>query len=142
MKHVKEAMFDNVEQNLIEIMADFLDSDSLELDCAIAEVKDPIDREKSELHMRMAKAAFSEFKKTVEIIKKHEDTWYLFEDGTIGALVVEDNEYLIASGEPGNYTAYDHNISPIHTAVEIGLTKALPTLEAAQAEVKKKQWLN
>lgn len=64
-EHAKEAMLDNIEQNLIELMADFLDSESLQLDQAIAGIKDPISREESELHIRMAKAALDEYKKTV-----------------------------------------------------------------------------
>lgn len=64
-KHAKQAMFDNIHQNLIELIGDFLDSESVQLDQAIALVKDPIDREKSELHIRMAKAAFNEYKKTM-----------------------------------------------------------------------------
>lgn len=64
-EHAKVAMLENIEQNLIEMMADYLDSESLRLDQAIALVKDPIPREESELHIRMAKAAFLEYKKTV-----------------------------------------------------------------------------
>jgi len=63
--HATAAMFDNIQQNLIEIMADFLDSDSLKLDQAIALIKDPREREESELHIRMGNAAFQEYKKTV-----------------------------------------------------------------------------
>ena len=64
-KHATEAMLDNIQQNLIEIMAEFLDSESTKLDEAIALIKDPIDREESELHIRMANAAFEEYKKTM-----------------------------------------------------------------------------
>ena len=64
-KYATETMLENIEQNLIEMMADYLDSESLILDQAIALVKDPIPREKSELHIRMAKAAFAEYKKTI-----------------------------------------------------------------------------
>ncbi len=64
-QHAKEAMLENIEQNLIEIMAEYLDSESLQLDQAIALVKDPLPREESELHIRMAKAAFLEYQKTV-----------------------------------------------------------------------------
>lgn len=63
--HAKEAMLENIEQNLIEIMAEYLDSESLKLDQAIALVKDPVPRQESELHIRMAKAAFLEYKKIV-----------------------------------------------------------------------------
>jgi hypothetical protein len=64
-EHTKATMLENIEQNLIELMADYLDSESLQLDQAIALVKDPIPREESELHIRMAKAAFLEYKKTI-----------------------------------------------------------------------------
>ncbi len=64
-EHAKAAMLENIEQNLIEMMADYLDSESLKLDEAIALMKDPVPREESELHIRMAKAAFLEYKKTV-----------------------------------------------------------------------------
>ena len=64
-EHAKAAMLENIEQNLIELMADYLDSESLQLDKAIALVKDPVNRDESELHIRMAKAAFIEFKNTV-----------------------------------------------------------------------------
>ena len=63
-KHAQEAMLDNIKQNLIEIMADYLDSESLILDQVIALIEDPIPREESELHIRMAEAAFLEYKKT------------------------------------------------------------------------------
>ncbi len=58
-------MLENIEQNLIEMMADYLDSESLKLDEAIALIKDPVPRQESELHIRMAKAAFLEYKNTV-----------------------------------------------------------------------------
>ena len=64
-EHAKAAMLENIEQNLIEVIADFLDSESVKLDEAIALVKDPVPREESELHIRMAKAAFLEYKKTI-----------------------------------------------------------------------------
>ena len=64
-EHAKAAMLENIEQNLIELMAEYLDSESLQLDQAIALVKDPVPREESELHIRMAKAAFLEYKKTI-----------------------------------------------------------------------------
>ena len=56
---------ENVEQSLIEKMADFLDDPSLATDLYLAKLKEPEPREKSELHIRMAKAAFSEYKKTM-----------------------------------------------------------------------------
>lgn len=61
----KAAMLENIEQNLIELMAEYLDSDSLELDQAIAGVEDPVPRDESSLHIRMAKAAFYEYVSTV-----------------------------------------------------------------------------
>ena len=64
-EHSKAAMLDNIEQSLIELIADYLDSESLILDQAIALIKDPTPREETELHIRMAKAAFLEYKRTV-----------------------------------------------------------------------------
>lgn len=64
-QHAKAAMLDNIKQNLIEMMADYLDSESLKLDEAIALVKHPTPREECELHIRMAEAAFAEYRKTI-----------------------------------------------------------------------------
>ena len=63
--HAKEAMLDNIQQNLIELMADFLDSESVKFDEAIACISDPEAKDESELHIRMANAAFNEYKKTM-----------------------------------------------------------------------------
>ena len=63
--HAKEAMLDNIQQNLIELMADFLDSESVKFDEAIARISDPVPKEESELHIRMANSAFNEYKKTM-----------------------------------------------------------------------------
>lgn len=46
------------------MLGDYLDSEELLFDKAIAKLKDPINREDSELHIRMAKAAVDEVKKT------------------------------------------------------------------------------
>ena len=54
-----------IEQTLIELMADFLDSDLLKYDAAIVGWKDPEPRETSELHIRMAEVAFNEYKKSI-----------------------------------------------------------------------------
>lgn len=63
--HAQAAMLDSIHQNLIELLADFLDSESVKLDEAIGLMKDPVNREESELHIRMANAAFNEYKNTV-----------------------------------------------------------------------------
>jgi hypothetical protein len=65
LNHQLRNMLENIEQNLIELMADYLDSEILQIEQAIALVKDPVTREESELHIRMAKAAFLEYKKTI-----------------------------------------------------------------------------
>ena len=57
-------LFKNMEQRLLEMFADYLDSEELQIDKAIAQLKDPVIREESELHIRMAKAAVEEVKKT------------------------------------------------------------------------------
>ncbi len=51
-KHGKAAMLDNVEQNLIEMIAEYLDSQEHKLDQSVALIKDPVTREESELHIR------------------------------------------------------------------------------------------
>lgn len=56
---------ENIKQNLIELMADFLDSELIKDKECFLGLKDPIERHKSELHIRMAELAFNEYKKTV-----------------------------------------------------------------------------
>ena len=63
-EYTKQLLFENMEQRLLEMFADYLDSEELQIDKAIAQLKDPINREESELHIRMAKAAVEEVKKT------------------------------------------------------------------------------
>jgi len=70
-KHATEAMLDNIQQKLIENMADFLDDESTKLDEAIALIKDPVPTEESELHIRMANAAFNEYKNTMLASQLH-----------------------------------------------------------------------
>lgn len=57
--------FENVEQMLIENIADFLDEEEIIIQEVMAELKDPEPREKTELHIRMAKAAMKEYKSTM-----------------------------------------------------------------------------
>jgi len=64
-QYVKLASLDNIKQGLIELMADYLDSESVKLDEAIGQMQDPVNREESELHIRMANAAFIEYAKTM-----------------------------------------------------------------------------
>lgn len=59
---------EDIKQALIELIADFLDSELIKDKEFFENVKDPIERDKSELHIRMAELAFNEYKKT--IIKK------------------------------------------------------------------------
>ena len=54
-----------VKQDLIEIIGDYLDSYDLKASQVIEGVKDPLPPEESELHIRMAQAATSEFVKTM-----------------------------------------------------------------------------
>lgn len=58
--------FSSIEQMLIENIADFLDKEEILIQEAIYGFKDPIIREESELHIRMAKAAMIEYIKTIE----------------------------------------------------------------------------
>lgn len=59
---------EDIKQALTELMADFLDSELIKDKECFSGLKDPIERDKSELHIRMAELAFNEYKKTV--IKK------------------------------------------------------------------------
>lgn len=62
----KERIFvSEIGVKLIENIADFLDSEEIVLMESIQGVKDPIPREKSELHIRMAIAALCEYEKTM-----------------------------------------------------------------------------
>ena len=63
-EYEKKLLFENMEQRLLEMFADYLDSEELQIDKAIAQLKDPVVREESELHIRMAKAGAEEVKKT------------------------------------------------------------------------------
>jgi len=63
--HAKEAMFENMEQSLLELIADWLDSEEQQLNQFIALVQDPVSHEDTELHIRMAKAAMEVYKSTV-----------------------------------------------------------------------------
>ncbi len=56
---------DNIKQQLIELLADFLDSEGFVLEQALAGVKDPKEREKTELHIKMAEAAFAVYRDSV-----------------------------------------------------------------------------
>ena len=56
---------ENIKQALIELIADFLDRDEVEIDQAIAGIRDPQEREETELHLRMAEAAFQVYMKSV-----------------------------------------------------------------------------
>ena len=69
MNHATEASIENIEQDLIELIADFLDSESVVLDEAIGNIKDPESREESELHIKMAKAAMQVYIDTVQYPK-------------------------------------------------------------------------
>ena len=67
--------FENIEQMLIEKIADFLDDQEVIIQKAIANLKDPISRGKTELHIRMANMAMIEYKKTM--IKAIETNWLI-----------------------------------------------------------------
>ncbi len=54
----------NIFQHLIEIMADFLDDEITTREERFGELEDDCPREKSELHIRMARAAMDEYLKT------------------------------------------------------------------------------
>ncbi len=55
---------ENLKQALIENIADILDSEDVQREEILNGISDPVKREKSELHIRMAEAAFAEYKRT------------------------------------------------------------------------------
>lgn len=56
---------ENIKQSLIELIADFLDTEEVKLHEALAGVIDPQAREETDLHIRMAEAAFKIYKSTM-----------------------------------------------------------------------------
>ena len=56
---------ENIKQALIELIADFLDSETIEFEQALAGVKDPQERTETDLHIRMAEAAFAVYRNSV-----------------------------------------------------------------------------
>ena len=70
-KAVPEVNRDNLLQDLIEVMADWVDSEDVMFEQIHGEFYEPEERDESELHIRMARAAMNEYLKTV---KKNERT--------------------------------------------------------------------
>ena len=77
--------FENVEQMLIENIADFLDQEDVLIQETMAELKDPITRDKTELHIRMAKAAMKEYKLTM--LKQTSDWFSIVKTAYVVGLV-------------------------------------------------------
>ncbi len=61
-----EHHYENVEQWLLEAMGDFLDREDVAIGELTEQISDNVSREESELHIRMAKAAMVEYRKTVK----------------------------------------------------------------------------
>lgn len=61
----RQVAFDNIEQGLLELIGEYLDSESVIIEETSNNLKDPVSREKTELHIRMAKAAMIEYKNTM-----------------------------------------------------------------------------
>lgn len=61
----KKYAFEQIEQMLIEKLADFLDQEDVIIHETMAKLKDPVKREESFLHIRMAQSAMSEYKLTM-----------------------------------------------------------------------------
>lgn len=68
-KKYMEIRLANIEQNLIELMANFLDSREFEENKAMGLFSEPKKRENTELHIRMAKVAMKEYRKSIQKIK-------------------------------------------------------------------------
>lgn len=67
----KQINMDNIKQQLIELLADFLDSENFEFEQALAGVKDPQERENTDLHIKMADAAFAVYRNSVVSAATH-----------------------------------------------------------------------
>ena len=67
-KKQKARKMQDVKQNLIELIADYLDSETHRNSELFGGLYDPVDRGNTELHIRMAKASFNEYIKTIEPI--------------------------------------------------------------------------
>jgi hypothetical protein len=61
-----EHHYENVEQWLLEAVGVFLDREDVVIGELTARISDDVSREESELHIRMAKAAMVEYRKTVK----------------------------------------------------------------------------
>jgi hypothetical protein len=61
----KKIAFENIEQMLIEKLADFLDSDDVIITEIHGGLSDAVKREESLLHIRMAQSAMREYKLTM-----------------------------------------------------------------------------
>lgn len=57
---------ENIEQLLIEAIAEFLDSEYVNFEEQVAGVKDRAPREDTDLHIRMAAAAMAVYRETVQ----------------------------------------------------------------------------
>ena len=87
---MKNIALDNLEQALLEGIADILDSDEVQTEEILNGISDPEPRETTELHIRMAKSALAEYVKTC-VGKPDSDTsgglhlacvngWHLFSE--------------------------------------------------------------
>lgn len=59
---------DIIKQALIELIADFLDNENIELEQYLAGVKDPKERTETDLHIKMAEAAFEVYRNSVVLV--------------------------------------------------------------------------
>ncbi len=62
---MNEPKFESMEQLLLEFFGEWLDDPQRQMDMALARVKDPFPPHETELHIRMAKAAMDEFRRSV-----------------------------------------------------------------------------
>ena len=62
----KAIKMQEVQQNLIELIADYLDSETHRTAELFGGLSDPVDRGNTELHIRMADAAFKEYINTIK----------------------------------------------------------------------------
>lgn len=66
MNQETQTSVENITQNLVETIADFLDSEPVRLNEVMGNVKDPAPREESVLHIKMAEAAMKVYLESVQ----------------------------------------------------------------------------
>lgn len=71
---------ENIKQSLVELIADWLDSDQIKFEMGCSKISEPQTREDSDLHIKMAEAAMAVFEANTLTEKGLVEKLYLFAD--------------------------------------------------------------